>query len=149
MNVDYRRAQSTAASGQNLVEFAILLPILMLIAFGVLDLGRLFHGAVSIAGAARAGARYGAMHLDEFADPLLLDRFGTVEAAVIAEAAGSGISLSDPALSEIVISCPPDDSCGAGLPLRVEITHTMSLILPGFFASPEVPVYSYAEFMVP
>jgi Flp pilus assembly protein TadG len=126
--------------GQSAVEFALVLPLLFLIIFGLFDLARLYHAAITISGAARAGARYGAMFPDEGAD---------IIAAVEAEAAGSGIDLTDTALSEIVVSCPVDDNCVTGLPIRVEITYTMELILPSFLANPDVPIYSYAEFMVP
>lgn len=46
--------------GQSLVEFALTLPLLMLILLGVLDLGRLFFAYIAINNAAREGARYGA-----------------------------------------------------------------------------------------
>ena len=45
--------------GQELVEFAIIFPLLMIIAFGVLDLGRAMHAAITITNVAREGARYG------------------------------------------------------------------------------------------
>jgi hypothetical protein len=126
--------------GQNAVEFALVVPLLALMIFGLFDLARLFHSAITIAGAARAGARYGAMFPDDGA---------AIISATEAEAAGSGIDLTDPVLSEIVVSCPVDDSCATGLPIRVEITHTLQLILPSFLSNPEVPIHTSAEFMVP
>jgi hypothetical protein len=50
--------------GQDLIEFAIVLPLLLLVLFGVVDLGRLFHSAITITNAARVGARYGALRSD-------------------------------------------------------------------------------------
>ena len=50
--------------GQDLIEFAIAIPLLLLILFGVVDLGRLFHSAITITNAARVGARYGALRSD-------------------------------------------------------------------------------------
>jgi Flp pilus assembly protein TadG len=49
--------QVSVHRGQNLVEFALLLPLLVLVVFGVLDLGRVFFGLVAITNAARQGAR--------------------------------------------------------------------------------------------
>ena len=46
--------------GQALVEFAIALPILILLVAGVLELGRGYAVAVSTSDAARDGARYAA-----------------------------------------------------------------------------------------
>lgn len=43
--------------GQGLVEFALLLPILVLVVFGVLELGRAFFAFIAITNAAREGAR--------------------------------------------------------------------------------------------
>ncbi len=48
--------------GQNLVELALLLPILLIIVIGILDLGRSFYYYVAITNAAREGARYAAVH---------------------------------------------------------------------------------------
>jgi len=50
------------ARGQSLVEFALLLPILMLIAVVLLDLGRAVYYYSVIHNAAREGARYGIVH---------------------------------------------------------------------------------------
>ncbi len=47
-------------AGQSLVEFAITLPVLLLILVGVLDLGRLYFAYVAVVNSAREGARYGA-----------------------------------------------------------------------------------------
>jgi len=45
--------------GQGLVEFALLLPLLMLILVGTIEFGRVMFIYVNIANAAREGARYG------------------------------------------------------------------------------------------
>jgi hypothetical protein len=44
--------------GQTLAEFAITLPILLLIMFGIIEFGRVFQAWVSLQNAARAAARY-------------------------------------------------------------------------------------------
>src|SRR5260370_4101098 len=46
------------SQGQALVEFAIALPILILVVAGVLELGRGYSYAVAVSDAARDGARY-------------------------------------------------------------------------------------------
>ncbi len=46
--------------GQSLVEFALVLPVLMLILLMALDLGRLFLGWINLTDAARAAANYAA-----------------------------------------------------------------------------------------
>ena len=140
MRVVKSRPSQAPSQGQNAVEFALVVPLLFLVIFGLVDLARLYHGAITIAGAARAGARYGAIFPDDGA---------AIIAAVEAEAAGSGIDLTDPALSEITVNCPDDPACPSGLPIRVEVTYTLQLILPSFLANPDVPIHTSAEFMVP
>lgn len=43
--------------GQSLTEFAVALPVLLLLVCGILDLGRAFYAAVTVTDAARDGAR--------------------------------------------------------------------------------------------
>jgi hypothetical protein len=52
--------------GQSLMEFALMIPVLMLVAMGIFDLGRVIYYYSTITNAAREGARYGAVnHCDE------------------------------------------------------------------------------------
>lgn len=123
------------ASGQELVELALLIPVLLLIAFGVLDLGRLFHASITIANSAREGARHGTF------DPT--DNPGMVAAAQ-AEAADSGIVLTAGMIS---VSCPA--GCASGLPVQVRIDYPFRLVSGLFFADPNLNLASSAEMMIP
>jgi Flp pilus assembly protein TadG len=49
-------------SAQALTEFALILPLLLLILLGVVDFGRVFYYWTSISNGAREGARYGIIH---------------------------------------------------------------------------------------
>jgi Flp pilus assembly protein TadG len=129
--------RSRLERGQNAVEFALLLPVLFLILFGILDLGRLFFAAITITNAARDGARYGIEHPNDTAG---------IQARVEAEAAGTGIDLSDSTLTTITRVCP--SGCASQTPIRIEVTYTLHLIVPGIFGVDELPVRSYAEMMV-
>ena len=51
------RASSRRSRGQALVEFALVLPLLLLFIFGVIDAGRLIFTYNTVANAARNGAR--------------------------------------------------------------------------------------------
>jgi Flp pilus assembly protein TadG len=46
--------------GGALVELAVVLPVLVLIAVGVMDYGRVYYTSVTVVNAARAGAEWGA-----------------------------------------------------------------------------------------
>ncbi len=124
------------APGQELIELAILIPLLMLIAFGVLDLGRLFHASITITNAAREGARFGTF------DPA--DSTGII-AAIQAEAANSGIDLSS---STIAVTCP-DGACGSGLAVRVTISYPFQLVMGLVFPDPTLMLGGSAEMVVP
>lgn len=52
----------TRAKGQELVEFAITIPLLLLFVMAVLDLGRAAYTYTAMQNAARSGARYGIVH---------------------------------------------------------------------------------------
>ncbi len=51
------------ARAQAALEFALAMPVLLLLILGVLDAGRVVIAAVSLNNAAREGARYAAMHV--------------------------------------------------------------------------------------
>ncbi len=55
-------------SGQALIELAFVLPVLMLLALGVIEVGRYSYIAILIGNAARAGAAYGAQSNAQSAD---------------------------------------------------------------------------------
>src|SRR5438477_12830285 len=44
--------------GQTLVEFALTLPLLLLLLFGIIEFGRIFQAWVTLQNAARAATRY-------------------------------------------------------------------------------------------
>jgi Flp pilus assembly protein TadG len=55
-------------SGQTVVELALLLPVLLLLLIGLIEIGRYAYFDILISNAARAGAQYGAQSLIQAAD---------------------------------------------------------------------------------
>jgi VCBS repeat-containing protein len=53
-----RKDNQARRQGQTLVEFAITLPVLLVLMFGIVEFGRIFQAWVSIQNAAREAARY-------------------------------------------------------------------------------------------
>ena len=53
---------SHSQAGTALVEFALVLPLLMLLLLGVVEIGRYAYFAIQVGNAARAGAQYGAQN---------------------------------------------------------------------------------------
>ena len=62
--IDSRSAQS----GQALLEVALITPLLMLLAVGIIEIGRYAYYSILVSNAARAGAQYGAHSLVTAAD---------------------------------------------------------------------------------
>src|SRR5512141_3013144 len=67
------RWKARARRGQTLVEFALTLPILLLLLFGIIEFGRIFQAWVTLQNAARTAVRYAitgqydqnAFHIDD------------------------------------------------------------------------------------
>ncbi len=59
---DSRGRRPHGQAGQSLVEFALIVPILLMIFLGVLDLGRSFYTYISLTNAAREAARFAAVN---------------------------------------------------------------------------------------
>ncbi len=57
----------TTESGQTLVEFSMVLPIMLVLIFALVDFGRAFHTWLVVTNAAREGARTAAVQQDMFA----------------------------------------------------------------------------------
>ena len=55
-------------SGASLVEFALLLPVIVVLLIGLIEVGRYTYFAILAANAARAGAQYGAQNTQKALD---------------------------------------------------------------------------------
>jgi Flp pilus assembly protein TadG len=59
---DLMRGPQANRPGAAAVEFAIILPLLVLLVFGCVDMGRSIGAYIIVSNAARVGAEYGATH---------------------------------------------------------------------------------------
>jgi hypothetical protein len=82
MDPDTRRTKFGAGqSGQGFVEFALILPVLLLLAWGIIEFGRMLFIYTEVSNAAREAVRYGvARGTDPYADPNYLDCQGIRDA---------------------------------------------------------------------
>jgi hypothetical protein len=55
------RRTGKGEGGQSLVEFALVLPIFLLVLFAIIDFGMAFHAWLTVSNSAREGARVGAV----------------------------------------------------------------------------------------
>jgi Flp pilus assembly protein TadG len=128
---------------QDLVEFALIFPVLMLLLFGVVDFGRIFHVLIAISNAAREGARYGSMYGIDRSGGVYTINESVIDAAAIQEAGNFNLQLT---ADQVTPSCP--SSCGAGLPLRVVVTDTLKPIMTIVFDT-DLTIVRDMEIVIP
>jgi Flp pilus assembly protein TadG len=124
-----RQDQNGGLRAQALMEFALVLPILVLLVLGAMDLGRMFYTKTVITNAAREGANYLAYF------PKISDVEGkspdTVAYEIIyAEGDSSNVDLTDTDTTVITLS-PAATSRLAGTSVSVTIQKTVDLIFDG------------------
>src|SRR5438445_3794596 len=133
--------------GQALVEFAIALPILVLLVAGVLELGRGYAFAMATSDAARDGARYAAGKTSTTNGPGLTNMCSLVTADLAAVTANvscptqvnhpppfvAGVDYTTPAAGQAVVAV----YCGS--------SHNCSGAVQTLYQS-EIDVYVYSGF---
>lgn len=99
---------STDQRGQSLVEFALVLPMLLVLLLGIVDFGRIFQAGIAVEAAARNAAEIGALERlrnPPPADPALRDAYYTSLHQLIAETACDEMTR---------LPQPDDDQAGGG-----------------------------------
>ena len=118
-----KRHNITSEQGQTMTEFAIILPLLVVLLFGIIQFGIAFNNYVTLTDAARAGARKGAVSRQS-GDPA-----GDCKAAVLAAANNLDQSVLSPRVQCI-------SSWTAGSDLEVDASYPYNITLFG------LPVFS-------
>ncbi len=112
--------------GASAVEFALILPILIMLVFGIFQFGIAYNNYITITHAAREGARLAAVDLN---NPLL-------KQIIIERAYPIPITEAD-----IIISTPEGTKIGD--PVEVEITYDITIEIP-LVGSWDIPLTSKA-----
>ena len=102
--------------GQSLLELALILPVLIIILAGVLDLGRLYYAYVAVTDAAAEGASYAAIHPGPGERGEVLRR---------AQEASRGLVQIDPDMVEV--DCP---AVASGAPITVTVSYSFTVATP-------------------
>lgn len=130
-------------SGQGLIEFALVLPILLLLIIGALDYGFAFFIKVELESSAREGAFYMVYHANES---------GAVDEAknrVQLEGENAGVTIS---LSDIDVVCMvgtvEDSTCPGGSTVIVTARYQMPLAVDIFGNGP-LELASDARMQIP
>lgn len=115
-----RRGSANSDRGAAAVEFALLLPLLVLLVFGMIDFGRAINAQITITQAAREGARALAL--------------GQSTYQTRASQAGIGLGLTTADVTDLpdsnnVTGCPVG-SAATGDDAVVKVTYTFTFITP-------------------
>ena len=103
--------------GSAILEFAVAVPVLVYLALGATDFGRVFYESIAVAGAAAASVQYGS------SSHLKSDDFGGMEAAALADAEDlTGVTATPERFCDcpnnpgVSVSCLTGDCGTYGLP---------------------------------
>ena len=136
MRRESRCEQRRGQRGQSLVEMALVLPLLMILLVGVVDVGRAMFAKIAITNASREGARY--------ASRFPADKPGAID-AVRDELELNGL---DSALVDVTIDPDPAGNWLKGLPITVSLTYPYGTILGGIIGMGEIEIGATTEMIV-
>jgi Flp pilus assembly protein TadG len=112
--------QRTTDRGQAVVEFAVILPVLLMILFAILQFGIVFNNYIQVTAAAREGARKASVSRS----------LGTAAAE---SAATTAAKSAAPGLkqSSITVSYPNSPTFAQGSDVTVKVTYPYSISIIG------------------
>ena len=109
------RKKGKGEDGQAMVEFALILPIFLLILCGIIDFGWLFYNQLSLNNACREGARYAVVNTAEGNGTQAI--INHIENATTTVFANDGVRIdveyttpSDPTAGDVTVSMEADIS---------------------------------------
>lgn len=127
-------------NGQSLVETALVVPLLMLLLVGVVDLGRAMFTKMALANASREGARYGSHYPAHKAGVIV---------AVETDLAANGVDI-DPML--VVLTLTPDPTsvtpAVSGEEIAVALVYPFDTILGGIIGIDPIQIGAETRMIV-
>ncbi len=111
-----RQKKHICPRAQALVEFALLLPLLLVLIIGAMDLGRVFYFKIILTNAAREGANYLSRNPADYSNTL---------SAIITEGDSSGVTIT---ADEVTWA----GCCAVGSPVVITIEKDVDLVFDGF-----------------
>ena len=111
-----RQRKHICLHAQALVEFALILPLLLVLIIGAMDLGRVFYFKIVLTNAAREGANYLSRNPADYTNTLN---------AISTEGDSSGVTIT---ADEVTwVGC-----CEVGSPVEITIEKEVDLVFDGF-----------------
>ena len=125
--------------GQSLVEAALILPVLLLLLVGVVDLGRAMSAKIALTNASREGARYASRYPNKKSN---------IIAAVGAELDANGLGIDS---DDVVIGIVPDPSgtpAAQGAKVTVTCTYPFETIMGGLLGVDSIEIRAATSMVV-
>ncbi len=141
MRMSYAFRILTNTEGSNIIELALVLPVLLLILAAGVDLGEAFYTGIQLSAAAQSGAMYGIHNPTDTAGMQLAAKNGSSNLSGFNASATSGCECSDG--SSVVSGCGTPPSCTSNYVNYVDVSVTASyspiITFPGL---PSVSTFS-------
>ncbi|MHC1760184.1 MAG: TadE family protein [Negativicutes bacterium] len=99
--------------GQAIVEFALILPILIVLVMGILEFGLFFHSYVNISFASKEAARLAAL-----------------DANATSQSIAASVQATMPAARNVAITLTPAAPRTTGLPVTVSVSTQHTFMMP-------------------
>lgn len=100
--------------GQALVEMALVLPLLFLLLFGVIEMGRIGYAYITVSNAARAGGRVATI--------------GAPDSVITSSVQNAATSLNSASLTITITPTPALRKSGEGV--KVQVSYPVQLVIP-------------------
>ncbi len=114
-----KRKKHENEDGQSMVEFALILPVFLLILCGIIDFGWLFYNQLSLNNACREGARYAVVNTADNADTSAIIEH--IESTTTTVFANDGVDIT------VAYTSPSDPTSGD---IRVSMQAEISFFTP-------------------
>ena len=124
--------------GQSLVEMALVLPLLLLLVVGIIEIGRYAEMSLLVTNAARAGVQYGAQNLATAGDTTGIQNAAHNESPVVTTA-GVTSSILCGCSGQTPGACPVTSACGSSSHAVVYLKVTTTANFSPLFNYPGIP----------
>ena len=111
---------ASCEDGSSLVEMAFFLPFLLVVLMGVADFGRAYYLAIEVAGAAHAGAVYGAQNITDTAGMVKAAKLNAPDVSGLAATGSWGCECSDGTSRSV--SCTITPTCSVNVVYYAKVT---------------------------
>jgi hypothetical protein len=130
--------------GQSLIEFGFSMIVIIIVIFGIFNIGRLFWVKIVITNSAREGVRFLILHPNDSGSDFL-----STQNVVIDEASNSGVFLAAEHIEVFCPDSPPKDECDSDTTAIVKVTLPMEIGILDIFGISPVTLEESAKMMTP